>query len=115
MTRQNEEIAMLRETVHKMQASIAAFSSSESTPQCSANESLIHSVESEDTTSLDAVAGGEGTMNTTNNDSSSQRGQITAPQSQCKEITMPSARDAVQENEESQLGTATSDCETVVE
>ena len=67
MTRQNEEIAMLRETMQKMQASIAAFSSSESIPQCSANESLIHAVESEDTTCLDTdtVAGGEETMNTT--------------------------------------------------
>ena len=59
MTRQNEEIAMLRETVQNMQTSFAAFSSSESIPQFSANESLTHSVESEDTTCLDTVAGGE--------------------------------------------------------
>ena len=70
MTRQNEEIAMLRETVQNMQTSFAAFSSSESIPQCSANESLIHAVESEseDTTCLDAVAAGGGTMNTTTNE-----------------------------------------------
>ena len=112
--KQSEEIAMLRETLQKMQESIAAFSSTESIPQCAANESLAaHSSESGDTTGLDAVTGEKETTNTTKGDNSSQRGHITAPQ--CKDITIPSARDVEQGKEESQVGAAISDCEAVSE
>ena len=104
MTRQNDQIAMLRETVQKLQASIAAFSLSESIPQCSVNEGLApYSVESEENTCLDAVAGEVETMHLLNDNNLSQRGQITASQR-----TMPG--NSEQENEESQAGAATSDC-----
>ena len=111
VARQNDEIAILRETVQKMQASIAAFSSSESVPPCSANVSLnAYSVESEENTCLDAVAGDVETMHLLKDDNSNQRGQVTVPQSN-SESSMPMPRDAEQENEESQMGVATSDCE----
>eukprot|EP00986_Skeletonema_menzelii_P012417 scaffold6833_cov74-Skeletonema_menzelii.AAC.1 len=83
-----------------MQASIAAFSSSESVPPCSASVSL--------NACLDAVAGDVETMHLLKDDNSNQRGQVTAPQSNF-ESSMP--RDAEQENEESKMGVATSDCE----
>ena len=93
--RQNDEISMLREAVQKMQASIAAFSSSESIPQCSPRDI-------------------ETTMNARNDDddTSSQKGQITAPQSNY-EISMPMAHDSEQERGSLEVGAATPDCETV--
>ena len=100
--RQNDEISMLREAVQKMQASIAAFSPSESIPEFYAKESLTaYSEDSEDNTEIE-------TSNTRNDDNSSQRRQIPAPQSNY-EIAMPMAHDSVQERGSQ----ATSDCETV--